>query len=123
MSEPTELVEEAAAVRSDAFVEVSYDDRIPNNVDLSDDRQLQRALETWQPNYVDWWKEMGPEGFQEAEVYLRTAVGVDPERLGQVRLRQDARVPLGHPAGAQGRRPHDPLRPPQGPAGLAGSAG
>jgi len=26
---------------------------IPNNVDLSSDRQLQRALEAWQPNYVD----------------------------------------------------------------------
>jgi benzoyl-CoA 2,3-dioxygenase component B len=72
MSEPTELVEEAAAVQSDAFVAVNYDDRIPNNVDLSSDKQLQRALETWQPNYVDWWKEMGPDGFQEAEVYLRT---------------------------------------------------
>ncbi|MBK7120275.1 MAG: benzoyl-CoA 2,3-epoxidase subunit BoxB [Comamonadaceae bacterium] len=89
MSEPTELVEEAAAVRGDAFVEVNYDDRIPNNVDLSSDKQLQRALETWQPNYVDWWKEMGPEGFQEAEVYLRTAVGVDPSgwaKFGHVKM-------------------------------------
>jgi benzoyl-CoA 2,3-dioxygenase component B len=71
------------------FVEVNYDDRIPNNVDLSSDKQLQRALETWQPNYVDWWKEMGPEGFQEAEVYLRTAVGVDPSgwaKFGHVKM-------------------------------------
>ena len=78
MSEPTEIVEDAAAIQSDAFVAVSYDDLIPNNVDLSSDKQLQRALEAWQPNYVDWWKEMGPDGFQNAEVYLRTAVGVDP---------------------------------------------
>jgi hypothetical protein len=46
-----------------------------------------------------------------------------PGRLGQVRLREDARLPLGHPAGAEGRRPHHPLRPPQGRAGLAGGAG
>ena len=40
------------------------DERIPNNVHLGDDRRLQRALERWQPNYVDWWMDMGPEGFQ-----------------------------------------------------------
>jgi benzoyl-CoA 2,3-dioxygenase component B len=54
-------------------------DRIPNNVNLSDDKKLQRALEAWQPRYVEWWKEMGPEGFQEDDVYLRTAVSVDHE--------------------------------------------
>ena len=53
------------------------DERIPNNVDLSDDRRLQRALERWQPNYVDWWMDMGPEGFQVNDIYLRTAVNVE----------------------------------------------
>src|SRR5699024_2227828 len=38
-----------------------------------------RALEAWQPDYIDWWKEAGPAAFQDAEVYLRTAVGVDPK--------------------------------------------
>ena len=38
-----------------------------------------RALERWHPGYIDWWKTMGPEGFQEALVYLRTAVSVDPK--------------------------------------------
>ena len=52
------------------------DDKIPNNVDLSSDRKLQRALEAWQPRFLDWWKEMGPVGFQSAQVYLRTAVSV-----------------------------------------------
>ncbi|WP_298234102.1 benzoyl-CoA 2,3-epoxidase subunit BoxB [uncultured Azohydromonas sp.] len=83
------LVEAPESVRSDAFVEVNYADLIPNNVDLASDRQLQRALEAWQPNYVDWWKEMGPEGFQEADVYLRTAVGVDPAgwaKFGYVKM-------------------------------------
>ncbi len=57
---------------------MSLYDRIPNNVNLSDDPRLQRALEKWLPGYLDWWREMGPEGFQENEVYLRTAVSVEP---------------------------------------------
>ena len=54
-------------------------DRIPNNVNLADDQRLQRALEKWLPNYLDWWREMGPEGFQERDVYLRTAISVEPD--------------------------------------------
>ena len=58
---------------------VDYSTSIPNNVDLAGDRRVLRALERWHPNYLDWWKDMGPEGFQEALVYLRTAVSVDRE--------------------------------------------
>jgi benzoyl-CoA 2,3-epoxidase subunit B len=54
-------------------------ERIPNNVDLGSDKKLQRALEAWQPKYIEWWKQMGPEGFQEDQVYLRTAISVDHE--------------------------------------------
>src|SRR6185369_16981833 len=54
-------------------------ERIPNNVDLGSDKKLQRALEAWQPRFIEWWREMGPEGFQEDQVYLRTAVSVDHE--------------------------------------------
>src|SRR6266542_1905992 len=54
-------------------------DRIPNNVNLADDQRLQRALEKWLPNYLDWWREMGPAGFQEKDVYLRTAISVEPD--------------------------------------------
>ena len=50
---------------------------IPNNVDLSSDRRLQRALEQWQPNFLQWWNEVGPEGFQSHQVYLRTAISVE----------------------------------------------
>ena len=50
---------------------------IPNNVDLSSDRRLQRALEQWQPNFLQWWKEVGPDGFQAHQVYLRTAISVE----------------------------------------------
>jgi benzoyl-CoA 2,3-dioxygenase component B len=58
---------------------VDLDARIPNNVGLADDRRLQRALESWQPRFVDWWKELGPSAFQDREVYLRTAVAVGQE--------------------------------------------
>ena len=54
-------------------------DRIPNNVNLAEDKKLQRALEKWLPNYLDWWREMGPDGFQNKDVYLRTAISVEPD--------------------------------------------
>ena len=54
-------------------------DRIPNNVNLSEDKKLQRALEKWLPNYLDWWQQMGPDGFQQKDVYLRTAISVEPD--------------------------------------------
>ena len=60
-------------------INVDYSTRIPNNVGLTEDRTVLRALEGWHPGYIDWWKDMGPEGFQEALVYLRTAVSVDPQ--------------------------------------------
>jgi benzoyl-CoA 2,3-dioxygenase component B len=59
--------------------DVSYDTMIPNNVGLSDDRRVLKALEKWHPSFIDWWKTMGPDGFQDVPVYLRTAVGVDPK--------------------------------------------
>ena len=51
-------------------------DTIPNNVNLEDSPKLQRALQHWQPNFLEWWHEMGPEGFQQDRIYLRTAIGV-----------------------------------------------
>ncbi len=57
---------------------IDYNQKIPNNVDLATDRSLQRALEQWQPDFIDWWRELGPVGSQNHEVYLRTAVSVDP---------------------------------------------
>lgn len=71
------------------MTEVDYDTLIPNNVDLSSDRTLKRALEAWHPGFLNWWKDMGPDGFQDCEVYLRTAVSVDPEgwaKFGYVKM-------------------------------------
>ncbi|MFZ0064171.1 MAG: benzoyl-CoA 2,3-epoxidase subunit BoxB [Pyrinomonadaceae bacterium] len=58
---------------------MNLNERIPNNVNLSEDKKLQRALEKWLPNYLDWWHEMGPDGFQTKDVYLRTAISVEPD--------------------------------------------
>ena len=55
---------------------IDYSQRIPNNVDLAGDRRLQRALEAWQPAFQQWWAELGPARYQDAPVYLRTAVDV-----------------------------------------------
>jgi benzoyl-CoA 2,3-epoxidase subunit B len=55
---------------------VDFDAAIPNNVDLAGDRRLRRALESWQPRFVEWWKDLGPVAFQDRDVYLRTAIAV-----------------------------------------------
>ena len=56
---------------------VNYDDVIPNNVNISDNRKLKRAIGEWHPKFMKWWWERGPEGFQQKDVYLRTATSVD----------------------------------------------
>ena len=58
---------------------IDFTERIPNNVGLADDQRLLRALERWQPKFVDWWKELGPSVFQANDVYLRTAVDIGQE--------------------------------------------
>jgi benzoyl-CoA 2,3-epoxidase subunit B len=58
---------------------VDLNAKIPNNVDLEQDKRLQRALEQWLPNYLDWWGEMGPTDFNAKDVWLRTATSVDAE--------------------------------------------
>ncbi len=70
-------------------INVDYSTQIPNNVGLAGDRTVLRALEGWHKNYLNWWREMGPEGFQDALVYLRTAVSVDPQgwaKFGYVKM-------------------------------------
>ena len=57
--------------------------RIPNNVNLGENKKLQRALEQWVPNFLNWWHEMGPAGFQENPVWLRTAISVEADGWAQ----------------------------------------
>jgi benzoyl-CoA 2,3-dioxygenase component B len=66
-----------------------YTEKIPNNVGLADGRRLQRALESWQPNFLSWWEQMGP-ALPTQDVYLRTAVNVGREgwaNFGHVPMR------------------------------------
>ncbi len=93
---------------------INYSEKIPNNVDLSSDKRLQRALERWQPAYIQWWKETGPSDFNDADVYLRTAVSVDRDgwaQFGHVKMpdyrwgiflaerNKDRTIPFGDHAG------------------------
>jgi benzoyl-CoA 2,3-epoxidase subunit B len=59
-----------------------YAAKIPNNVGLASDRRLQRALESWQPNFASWWESMGP-ALPTRDVYLRTATNVGREGWAQ----------------------------------------
>ena len=129
------------------IINVDYSTKIPNNVDLTEDRQVLRALESWHPGYIDWWKDMGPEGFQEALVYLRTAVSVDPKgwaKFDYVKMpdyrwgillapqEEDRKIPFGHHyrraglAGGAGRIPRHAAPPDRDPgrhrAGLGRAA-
>ena len=68
---------------------IDYTSLIPNNVALHENRRLQRALEDWQPKFLEWWHDMGPNGFQAKDVYLRTAVSVDAQgwaKFGYVKM-------------------------------------
>ncbi len=61
------------------LINVSYDTQIPNNVGLSSDKKVLKALEKWHPGYINWWNDLIPQNFQDSMVYLRTAVSVDPK--------------------------------------------
>jgi benzoyl-CoA 2,3-dioxygenase component B len=68
---------------------IDYQERIPNNVNLAEDRRLQRALEKWQPGYQQWWADLGPTESAKLDVYLRTAISVEPggwANYGYVRM-------------------------------------
>ncbi|MFI5953053.1 benzoyl-CoA 2,3-epoxidase subunit BoxB [Cryptosporangium sp. NPDC051539] len=64
-----------APVPTGPMSRIDYSERIPNNVDLAGDRRLQRALESWQPKFLDWWQTLGP-SIPTQDVYLRTAIAV-----------------------------------------------
>ena len=96
------------------LINVSYDTRIPNNVGLSGDRKVLKALEKWHPGYLDWWNKLIPQNFQDSMVYLRTAVSVDPKgwaKFDYVKMPEyrwgillapqveDRRIPCGEHAG------------------------
>src|SRR5215468_1725396 len=75
---------------------IHYAERIPNNVDLAGHRRLQRALESWQPRFLQWWGEMGP-ALPTQDVYLRTAVDVG--RAGWAHFDRVRRIAFGQHQG------------------------
>jgi benzoyl-CoA 2,3-epoxidase subunit B len=96
------------------LVNVSYDTKIPNNVGLSSDKRVLKALEKWHPGYINWWTELLPDKFQKSDIYLRTAVSVDPKgwaKFDYVKMPEyrwgillapaveDRRIPFGEHAG------------------------
>src|SRR5271165_1166049 len=83
-------------IREFFFMSINYQDRIPNHVDLGSNRTLQRALEHWQPEFLNWWQELGPRDFQGADVYLRTATSVDAKGWATYGFGRMPRLPLGH---------------------------
>lgn len=95
-------------------LDVSYDTRIPNNVGLSSDKRVLKALERWHPGYINWWNDLLPDKFQKSLIYLRTAVSVDPKgwaKFDYVKMPdyrwgillapavEDRRIPFGEHAG------------------------
>ena len=75
--------------QGDSRMAIDYSERIPNNIDLAEDRRLQRALEAWQPRFLQWWSELGPDSYQDRDIYLRTAIDTAQEgwaNFGYVRM-------------------------------------
>ena len=52
------------------LINVNYDTMIPNNVGLSEDRKVLKALEKWHPGYINWWNDLIPQNSQDSMVYL-----------------------------------------------------
>jgi len=68
---------------------VELKESIPNNIGLSGKPRLKAMLEPFRFRFLDWWAERGPAGFDAAEAYLRTPLGIDAQgwaRYGYVRL-------------------------------------
>ncbi|MDJ0948549.1 MAG: benzoyl-CoA 2,3-epoxidase subunit BoxB [Alphaproteobacteria bacterium] len=59
------------------MAQIDLTDSIPNNVGLADQAGLSRTMAQFQADYMDWWRECGPQGFDAADVYLRMPTGVD----------------------------------------------
>ena len=55
------------------IMNVDYSTMIPNNVNLSEDRQVLKALEGWHPGYIDW--------DDEVRVFLEERASFSPDSL------------------------------------------
>ena len=112
----------AAPLPGGPLSKIDYSERIPNNVNLAEDRRLQRALEGWQPKFLDWWKTLGP-ALPTKDVYLRTAIAVGRDGWAHFDHVPMEEYRWGIFLAEARPRPDDHLRQAQGRAGLAGGAG
>ncbi len=58
---------------------MSLYDRIPNNVNLSEDQRLQRRARAVAAQLSGLVARDGADGFQQKDIYLRTATSVEPD--------------------------------------------
>jgi benzoyl-CoA 2,3-dioxygenase component B len=58
---------------------IDYSTKIPNNVNLAGDRKVQRALEQWQPAFINWWDNHGPNWAANDDIFLRTATSANTD--------------------------------------------
>ena len=55
------------------IINVDYREKIPNNVNLTEDRRVLKALEGWHPGYIDWEDEI--------RVFLEERASFSPDGL------------------------------------------
>ena len=77
------------------LINVDYNTRIPNNVNLAEDRRVLKALERWHPGYLDWWMGMGPGRVPGSPGLLAHRGQRRFRRLGQVRTMSKCRTTAG----------------------------
>ena len=59
------------------MTQIDYSSTIPNNVNLNEDRKIQRALEKWQPAFLNWWENFGPNWAAKDDIFLRMYYNID----------------------------------------------
>ncbi len=57
---------------------INYSRRFPTTSTSPTTARCSARSSSGSPNFLDWWGDMGPEGSHGYDVYLRTAVSVDP---------------------------------------------
>ncbi|GIT09600.1 MAG: hypothetical protein CM1200mP30_32300 [Pseudomonadota bacterium] len=61
---------------------INYNEKIPNNVDLSGDKDFSELWKTGSLNFLTGGKNLAPGQNSELNVYLRTAISVGKKGMG-----------------------------------------
>jgi len=84
----------------DGIASKSIPREIPNNVNLTEDRRVLKALRSWHPGYIDWCNYLGRRASGVAGVICAPLSSVDPKAGAKFDIHQMRNTGLGHPAGA-----------------------